>query len=188
MSVFAVLIGLLLMGVVELSVIVAVSSVVHWEATLLLLILAAAVGAWVVKREGTATWRRVMSGVRAGQMPTTSVLDGCLVVVAGVLLLVPGFVTDVIALALAVPPVRKLVRNRAVDHFQKRIAAQVSRTRTTTVFGFGTPSGFAGFGNGFDAANGRRVHDDDIIDLDAEEVYVIDEPIAEIEPPRERPA
>lgn len=183
---FAFVLALLLMGVVEISGMVLVSQAVSWEFTLLALILAGAVGAWVVKREGTATWRRVMGGVRAGQVPTSSVLDGCLVVVAGFLLLAPGFLTDALALALAFPPVRKMVRERVSDHFQRRIAAQVSRTRTTTVFGFGSP-GFGAYarpGDGF----GGRPHSDDIIDLDAEEVYVIDEPIAEIDPPRERPA
>lgn len=196
MPVFVAILGLLLMGVIEISVIVAVSNALSWEVALLALVIAGAVGAWVVKREGTATWRRVMSGVRAGQMPTSSVLDGCLVIVAGFLLLLPGFVTDVMALALALPPVRKLVRVRATDHFQKRIAAQVSRARTTTtVFGFGDPGAYGGFGpNGFGGpgfgptgGRGRAVHDDDVIDLDAEEVF-LDESIAEIEPPREWPA
>ncbi len=190
MPVFVVILGLLLMGVIEIAVMVAVSNALSWEVALLAIVLAGAVGAWVVKREGTATWRRVMSGVRAGQMPTSSVLDGCLVVVAGVLLLVPGFVTDVAAMTLALPPVRRLVRVRATDHFQRRIAAQVSRARTTTtVFGFGDPMSYGGFGGpGFGPGGTRRSNrDDDIIDLDAEEVF-LDETIAEIEPPREWPA
>lgn len=188
MPVFVLIIGLLLIGVLEITVMVAVSNLVSWEATLLLLILAGAVGAWVVKREGTATWRRVVEGLRAGQVPTASVLDGCLAVVAGVLLLLPGFITDVVALALAVPAVRRMVRTRTVESMQRRVAAQVSRTRTGTVFGFGTPSPFGSYGPEPGMRGRPRGVDDDIIDLDAEEVVFLDEPIAEIEPPRDRPA
>jgi len=186
--VFVLILGLLLVGVLEIAAVVLVANLVSWEVALLALILSSAAGAWVVKREGTATWRRVVSGVRAGQMPTTSVLDGCLVVVAGVLLLVPGFVTDLAALALAIPPVRRAVRVRTVDALQRRIALQVSRARTasTTVFGFGDPAAYQAYRR--PGPDGRsRPHDDDIIDLDAEEVF-IDDPIAEIDPPRDRPA
>jgi len=190
LSVVIVLAGLLLLGVLEIAGMIVVSEATSWIVTLLALTLAGAAGAWVVKREGIATWQRVMSGVRAGQMPTSSLIDGLMVMVAGFLLLVPGFITDVAAVALAVPAVRTAVRTRAADHFQRRIAAQASRARTT-VFGFGTSPGFGGFGPGvgnpFGQPDGRRF-DDDVIDLDGEEVDVTDDPIAELEPPRDRPA
>lgn len=183
---FVLIVGLLVFGLVEVSLLVALANAVSWEVMLLLVILSSAAGAWVVKREGTATWRRVMSGVRAGQMPTNSVLDGCLAVVGGFLLLVPGLLTDLAAVALLIPPVRSLVRQRAVDGLQRRIATQVSRARTTTVFGFGEPSTFSAYQRpGGDTSQRGPVRDDDIIDLDAEEVF-LDEPIAEIDPPRDR--
>ncbi|MFN8049926.1 MAG: FxsA family protein [Acidimicrobiales bacterium] len=182
------IVGLLVWMFVEIAVIVAVSDAVSWLPTLLLLIVVGAAGAWVIKREGAASWRRVMDGIRAGQMPTNDLLDGFIVVVAGTLLLLPGFVSDLVALALALPPVRRVVRERMVESLQRRFTRRVGVAggRGPT-FGFGAPGygayqrpGGAGFGRG-------PAHDDDVIDLDAEEVFV-DEPVAEIDPPREWPA
>lgn len=182
------ILGFLLLGAVELTVAIALAATTDWVFTFLALVLIGAVGAWVVKREGTATWRRVAAGVRAGQLPTSSVLDGCLVVVAGVLLLLPGFISDIAAIALTIPPIRAAVRTRVLDSMQRRIAAQVSTARTTAVFGFGTPGDFRMYGGPGAPVDrsGRGRYGDDVIDLDSEEVFA-DGPVAELEPPGDSP-
>lgn len=186
---FVVIAAIVLAGLLEVLVFVAVSDAVSWLGAFVALVLVGAAGAWLVKREGGATWRRVADGVRAGEMPTDSVLDGLVLMGAGALLLVPGFLSDLAAIALAIPPVRRAARRRAVASIERRVAAQAGRARaTTTMFGFGDPTGFgSSFGGGFgDPPGARRRHDEDVIDLDAEEVFV-DEPVAELDPPRDRP-
>lgn len=190
-----VVLGLFALAVAEISVLVALSNATSWVVTLLVLILVGAAGAWIVKREGTSAWRRVAASVRTGEVPTTSVLDGLLLMVAGFLLLLPGLLSDLLALALAVPQVRAKVRDALTARLQRRIAARASNARAT-IFGFGAPGatfgGFSGFGTGFggaDGASGRRGRfDDDIIDLDGEEVDLTDLTPHQIEPPRDRSA
>jgi UPF0716 protein FxsA len=178
-----VLFGLFVCGLVEITVAVLVASAIGWVWTLLLLVLSSAAGAWLVKREGAATWRRVMDRVAAGQMPADDLLDGFMLVIAGVLALVPGFVSDAIAAALLVPPLRRLARVLVAERLQRRVQHRVARVSTVS-FGFGDPNGgFRTYGYG-DGSFGSTRGDDDVIDLDSEEIY-LDEPVAELEPPRD---
>lgn len=197
--VFVVIGSLLVVGLLEVLVFVAVSDAVSWLGAFVALVVVGAVGAWLVKREGGATWRRVADGINAGRMPTDSVLDGLTLMVAGALLLLPGFLSDLAAIALAIPAVRRFVRARAVAGFERRVASRTAAAGGAT-FGFGTTGfgtagfGTAGFGGGpfgtdpFGAdrfGTRPRIHDDDVIDLDAEEVFV-DEPAGELDPPTDR--
>lgn len=100
--------------VVELAVFLQVAEWVGvWPAVLAVLALSV-LGVWVVKRAGVSGVRRTRAAFQRGEIPTVEVADGLLVMFAGVLLVVPGFVTDVVALLLLVPVVRSLVRRRFV--------------------------------------------------------------------------
>lgn len=171
----AYILGFLFLGLIELVVTVLVADAVGWIGALLGLILTSAIGAWMVKREGIATWRRVAEGMRTGQMPADALIDGCIIVAAGTLALLPGYVSDVVALALLVPPVRSVVRRRAAASVRRKVDLRVATIGNATMFGFGSGPG---------PYRRPASRDDDVIDLDAEEVF-LDEPVAEIEPPRD---
>ena len=79
--------------------------------TIALLVLVSALGAALVKREGLRVLRRMQEQVTAGRMPSNEILDGVCLLLAGLLLLVPGFVTDVIGLLLLLPPFRVVLRS-----------------------------------------------------------------------------
>lgn len=79
--------------------------------TIALLLLVSAVGAALVKREGLRVLRRMQEQVVAGNMPSNEILDGVCLLLAGLLLVVPGFVTDVVGLLLLLPPFRLLLRS-----------------------------------------------------------------------------
>ena len=95
---------------VEIAVLIQVGSWIGVLETIGLLILVSLLGAWLVKREGIGLIRRVQSELQAGRMPAGAVIDGFLILIAGCLLVVPGFVTDAVGLVLLLPPVRALVR------------------------------------------------------------------------------
>lgn len=100
----------LIVPLAELYFIIQVGQAVGALNTIALLILISAAGAWLVKREGMSVWRRFQSQVGSGGVPGREIADGVMILFAGALLMTPGFLTDVLALALLVPPVRAVIR------------------------------------------------------------------------------
>jgi UPF0716 protein FxsA len=112
---------------VELAVIVQVASAIGVWNALGLLFLVSLIGAWIVRWQGMAIWQRAQLQITAGRVPTKEIADGFLILCAGGLMLVPGFVTDAIGLLLLLPPVRAGVR-ALLTH---RWAGQVNVIRST---------------------------------------------------------
>jgi UPF0716 protein FxsA len=101
---------LLAVPVLELWVFVQVAGAVGFWSALLALVGLCVGGAWLVKREGLAVWARLRDRVARGETPDRELADAALLLVAGLLLLFPGFVTGLLGLLLLLPPVRALVR------------------------------------------------------------------------------
>ncbi|MDQ3964476.1 MAG: FxsA family protein [Actinomycetota bacterium] len=101
---------ILVVPVVELIVIVEVATRIGFFETIGVLILISVAGAWLVRREGTAAWRRLQAALARGEIPTNEAIDGVLVVIGGALLLTPGFVTDLVGLLFLFPVTRLIAR------------------------------------------------------------------------------
>lgn len=101
---------LIVAPLVELYVIIQVAQVIGGWETLALLVIESVIGAWLLKRQGLAVLRRVGEAVEQGRAPGKEVVDGLLLLVAGALMLAPGFVGDVFGYLLLLPPTRALVR------------------------------------------------------------------------------
>jgi UPF0716 protein FxsA len=95
---------------VELAVIVQVAGTIGVLDTIGLLILVSLVGAWLARREGAGVLRRLQAALNRGEMPSTEVADGGLILLAGALMIAPGFVSDVLAILLLLPPTRAVIR------------------------------------------------------------------------------
>jgi UPF0716 protein FxsA len=127
--VFVFLLLLVLWPVVEIAVFLQVVQWIGVLDTLGLLLLVSLGGAWIVKRQGVGTLARMRAELDAGRVPTATMVDGGLLMVAGLLLLVPGFVTDAFGLLLLLPPVRTGVRSVLRRRFAVR-TLRVRRLRT----------------------------------------------------------
>jgi UPF0716 protein FxsA len=123
---------------VEIAVIIQVGDWLGIVNTIGLLILVSVAGAWLVKRQGLGVLRRIGEQRQAGQVPAAAVFDGALILVAGALLLFPGFVTDVLGLLLLLPPVRAGVRALLRRRFMRRVEV-VRSVRTATWSNSGRP-------------------------------------------------
>src|SRR5437764_3540365 len=119
--------------IAELYVIIKVGEAIGVLPTIALLIADSVLGSMLMRAQGRAAWRRFNAAVAAGRPPAREVLDGVLIIFGGAFLLTPGFLTDVLGLALLLPPTRALVRRLIVRHFSGRVV--------TTVFGRGGPAG-----------------------------------------------
>jgi UPF0716 family protein affecting phage T7 exclusion len=69
-------------------------------------------------------WRRLQVQLQRGQLPQTEVVDGFLVLAAGVLLLVPGFITDIVGALILVPPTRAFFRRLVLAWVARRAITQ----------------------------------------------------------------
>ncbi|MGD9703844.1 MAG: FxsA family protein [Acidimicrobiia bacterium] len=106
--------------IAELYVIVQASHAFGFLNTLGLLIVISFVGAWLVKREGLRVWSRFQQQVASGQSPSREIADGVCVLLAGALLIAPGFLSDVVGILLLLPPTRALLRPWLVKRFTGR--------------------------------------------------------------------
>jgi UPF0716 protein FxsA len=103
---------------VELYVIVQVAGALGIVPTLLLLLAVSLAGSWLVRREGLGIVGRARQVLSRGELPTVEIVNGMLVLLAGALLLTPGFVTDVVGLLLLIPFTRAAVRGVVRRRFE----------------------------------------------------------------------
>ena len=101
----------LVVPIAELYVIIQVAHGIGAPETILLLIGISVVGAWLAKAAGLGVLNRLQRTVREGRVPSAELVDGGLVLFAGALMVTPGFLTDVLAIFLLLPPSRAVVRH-----------------------------------------------------------------------------
>ena len=147
--------------IAELYVIIQVGELIGVWPTLLLLLLDAIVGSWLLKREGRAAWRRFNQALAERRMPGKEVADGFLVILGGALLIAPGFITDIFGILFLLPPTRAVAA----------ASCAAGRVGRVAVVGFPAGAAMGGFGTrpGRPGASGgpNRSYD---YDVDAEEV------------------
>ena len=100
----------LLIPIAELAVIIKVGGEIGALNTIAVLVVVSVVGAWLVKREGLGVLRRVQDQLARGVLPARELTDGFMIMLAGALMLTPGFLTDLVAIGLLLPPVRAAIR------------------------------------------------------------------------------
>jgi UPF0716 protein FxsA len=105
----------------ELYVLIQVGQAIGVLDTLGLLLLVSIVGAWLAKREGISVIRQMQAALNAGRVPGAELVDGFLILLAAALMLTPGFLTDIVAIFLLLPPVRALMRRTLRRSFARRI-------------------------------------------------------------------
>jgi len=105
---------LLLVGIpiAEIAVLLTVGSVIGVLPTIAIIILTAAIGTVLLKRQGVSALRRLQDDVRQDRIPAEAIGHAVTVAIAGVLLLTPGFITDAVGFALFVPAVRRALWRR----------------------------------------------------------------------------
>ena len=110
--------------VVELYLLIKVGTVIGAFNTLALVVLTGFVGAYLARMEGTQTMLRVRSSLQQGIMPTEDLVDALLIFVAGIVLLTPGFITDVAGILVLFPVTRVHIKRFVKERFNKWIEDQ----------------------------------------------------------------
>jgi UPF0716 protein FxsA len=100
----------ILVSVAEVWLLTAVGERIGVLPTLAILVAEAALGAWLMRREGSKAWRALTGAYESGRMPTGQLADAALVLVGGIMLILPGFFTDVLGLICLLPWTRPFAR------------------------------------------------------------------------------
>lgn len=112
--------GFLCVSLLEIALLATVGRWIGLWPTIGLVILSAFIGSWLVAQQGRSTWLALRSEVASGSMPTVPIVHGAMILVAGALLLTPGFLTDAIGLLLLIPSVREFLRKWGASRAAKR--------------------------------------------------------------------
>jgi UPF0716 protein FxsA len=106
----------IIIPIIEISVLMQVGELLGMWPTIGIVILSAWIGAKYVRQQGLATLQSVQAKMAQGEMPSSEIVTGLMLLVAGVLLVTPGFVTDIFGLSLLVPSVRAVIAAYAQKH------------------------------------------------------------------------
>ena len=109
---------LLFIGIplVELYFMIKVGGEIGAFSTVVLVVATAVLGASIARYQGVVTLQRVQATVARGEAPAIEMIEGVILFVGAVLLLIPGFVTDLAGFACLVPPLRRSIALWALKH------------------------------------------------------------------------
>lgn len=117
-SPFAVLFLLLLsIPLLEIYLLISIGRVIGAGTTVLVVVLTAVIGAWLLRLQGLQTLQRVQRATERGELPAVELVEGLMLLVSGVLLLTPGFFTDAIGFVALVPAIRRRLAEALLRHF-----------------------------------------------------------------------
>lgn len=122
------------MPIIEIAVFIQAGELIGLWPTIGVVILTAILGTSLMRAQGLQTLAKAQSQMDQGEMPIGPMFDGICILIAGVLLLTPGFVTDTFGFLLLIPPLRQLVGAKVI---MKLVQSGNIRTNFSTA-GFGT--------------------------------------------------
>ncbi|HAK61450.1 MAG TPA: membrane protein FxsA [Nitrospiraceae bacterium] len=96
--------------VIELALLIQIGSIIGTFNTIAVVILTAITGAYMVKLEGIGVFYRMQRDMAQGIFPAEELINGVLILVAGALLLTPGFFTDILGFLMVVPGSREVIK------------------------------------------------------------------------------
>jgi UPF0716 protein FxsA len=138
---------LMVVPVIEIAVFILVGGQIGLGWTALLILVTAVLGAMLLRRQGFAVLEQIREDVNAGRVPAAAMAHGVLIIVAGVLLLTPGFVTDTLGFMLFVPQLREWVWRTVAPLFFTRLSGRWSRWPGTNGSGQGASYAAADLGS-----------------------------------------
>lgn len=114
----------LIVPIIELMLLLTIGAQIGIWATLGIIIATALLGASLAQQEGLKTWWRFQEKLASGAFPNEELLDGLMILVAGAVLLTPGFLTDTIGFILLIPGSRRAVKGWLRRRFSQHIDTQ----------------------------------------------------------------
>lgn len=112
-----------------------VGSLIGLPVTIATIIITGVIGAWLTRLQGFKTFVSYQKTISEGKLPHRELIDGILILLAGAVLLTPGFLTDAVGFALLVAPVREKLRHFLGNRLKDKIQVVSAGTPMEEAFG-----------------------------------------------------
>ncbi|MFA9500986.1 FxsA family protein [Mannheimia sp. E30BD] len=130
MPILMILFGIFFYIYCEISLLVSIGSEIGVLPTILLLVAISFVGLWFVKLRGIYTFYSIKQDLSQGKMPTEAVGNSIMFVLAGILLIIPGFLSDILAILCVLPFSRKLIQAFVINSVKNKVFMRVTSQNT----------------------------------------------------------
>ena len=119
---------------VEIAILIKIGKIIGAGYTIALVIGTAFLGVSLLRIQGISTLAKVQANVNRGQLPATELIEGLILLISGVLLLTPGFFTDMLGFLMLVPMLRqRLAETFFVNFMKNRINVKQTQTRNGNI-------------------------------------------------------
>ena len=119
------LLAFTIIPIIEIYLLIEIGSIFGVLTAITLVILTGSLGAFMARMQGLQTLFRIQGSLREGRMPSRELLDALLIVIAGLVLLTPGFLTDSAGFLLLIPT----TRNSIISWLQRQIELRYMSNR-----------------------------------------------------------
>lgn len=106
----------LIIPFLEIYLLLTVGGIIGALPTISLVVFTAALGAWLMRQQGFATFQRFQASLAQGIMPAYEMIEGPIILVGGALLLTPGFISDMLGFACLIPQLRKKIAQYIIEN------------------------------------------------------------------------
>ncbi len=113
----------IIIPVSELALLIKIGTFIGTFNTIVIVILTAIIGAQMVKSEGIGVMYRIRKNMEDGIFPTEELINGMMILIAGVLLLTPGFLTDFAGFLMVFPVSREYIKKIAKRYIKRKMSS-----------------------------------------------------------------
>lgn len=117
---FTILTLLIVVPILELTLLLLVGSFTRWWVPLALVLITGIAGSLLAHSQGWKTVAKIRTQLGSGRIPADSLMDGAMILAAGIMLLTPGLISDAIGISLLLPPIRRLYKEWLIGWFAGR--------------------------------------------------------------------
>lgn len=114
----------LIIAALEIALFILIGKQIGILYVFVLIIASALIGVSLAKKHGQITWAQAQQQMLQGQVPGTQVFDGLCILIGGILLIIPGFLTDIIGLLFVLPFTRSIFKRKLQDKLREKMNAQ----------------------------------------------------------------
>lgn len=114
----------------EIYLLLQVGGIIGALPTIFLVVFTAALGAWLLRQQGFATFQRFQASLAQGEIPAYEMIEGPIILLGGALLLTPGFITDMLGFACLIPQLRRKIAQYVIENHLIQAAGNFQQART----------------------------------------------------------